>query len=199
MCWDVFRWAKDVCLDPKKNTKKDYKYGDFIRKLVLVSLVSGVMMTLMTVFAFTSELAGEAGALGWASAFVFVPIFVLGAVFNPFVSGAIVHFFGKIAFKMMRKDFKKTYNAAAYSQVPAFLFGWIPVVGGAIGGIWSVIVYVYALSNQQGIKPGKALVVVLIPIIIAVAIAFVLAVAAASFIAGAMLGPGMMDAMFAGI
>ncbi len=196
MCWEHLRWAKDVCLDPKRNTKKDYRYSEFVKRLVVASLVSGVLSTVVTVLAFSAELITGGSSLSWASAFVFIPVYIVSAIFQPFISAAIFHFFGKMVFGLMRKGYKKTYNAAAYSTVPVLLFSWIPLVGGFVSAIWGIVVAVYAMSNQQKIKRGTALLVVLIPIIIAVAIAFVLALVAASFVAGALLGPGMMESMF---
>lgn len=188
MYWKVFKWAKEVAFDPRKNTKKDLKYGDFIRKLMVVSLVSGVLTTLLAV-------AGVFAGFGRpfeAGVFAIV-VFLLSAIFQPFINAAIFHFFGKIVFRLMKGSYKKTYNATAYSTIPAFLFSWIPVIGSVIAAIWGVIVMVYALSNQQKISTGRAILVILIPIIIVVVIAAIIAAIVASFFLGALLGPSMMS------
>lgn len=171
MCMEYLRWAKGVLMDPKRSTKKDIKYREFSYRLALLSLVSGVMSTVVTAMAFMTELSEGADAVTWSSVFVMVPIYLIGAVVGPFVSGAITHFFGKFVFRFMKGKYKSTYNAAAYSTVPKLLFAWIPVVGGIISGIWSIVVGVYALMNQQKISMGKALIVTFVPI----AIAFVIA------------------------
>lgn len=192
MCWDYLKWAKDVCFDPEKNTKKDYKYGEFIKRLATVSLVSGVAMTVITLFAFAGDL-GMMDGVAWASAFVFIPIYLASAAIGPFINGAVYHFFGKLVFRLMKGEYKKTYNAAAYSDVPGFLFGWIPVVGGLVAGIWGIIVAVFALSNQQKIPKGRALLVIFIPIIIAVVIAVAVAATVAGWAYSFMgYGPGPM-------
>ena len=178
MYWHVLRWARDVCFNPSKNTKADYKYGDFIKRLMITSLVTGILGTIIAIISFSALGVNES----LVSIFVTIPAFLLTAVISPFIGAAISHFFGKIVFRLMDKEYKKTYNAYAYLEIPNFLFGWIPVIGSLIGGIWGIIVGVYALSNQQKISKGRALLVILIPVIIIVAIIIALAAAAFSYI-----------------
>lgn len=161
MCWHILRWAKDVTFHPKKLTKKDLKYGEFIKRLLIVSLIPGILSTVIAVVTFD-----------FVGAFVFIPVFLIAAVVTPFVNAAILHFFGKWVFRLMKKDYKKTYNSAAYSMAPRFLFAWIPVVGGIIAFIWGFIAQVYALANQQNISARRALLVMLIPIIVALIVMF---------------------------
>lgn len=194
MYWSFFRWAKEVALDPAKNTKKDMKYEEFVKRLVVVSLVSGVMGTILTLAAFSAVL-GSQGAVSWASAFASIPIYILAAMFGPFVNAAISHFFGKYVFRLMKREYKKTYNAYAYSAVPGLLLGWIPLVGGIVAAVWSVVVGANALSNQQKISKGRALVVILIPIVIVVFLAIVVAAIVASFFAGALVGSALSGAL----
>jgi hypothetical protein len=199
MTLEYFRWAKEVSFNPKKETKKDYKYDQFIRRLLVVSLLPGVLLTIITFFA-ASWVGEQTGSMfGAFSAFVYIPIFLLSAVINPFISGAIIHFFGKIVFQLMKKDYKKTYNAAAYSLAPSFLFGWIPVVGSFVGGIWSIVVQVYALSNQQGITPSRALLVVLIPVIILVAVVILFAGASYSLVGENLISGNFVQSAVPGI
>lgn len=182
MCLEYFKWAKDVCFDPKKSTKKDYKYGEFVKRLATVSLVSGLAVTVMTLLSFSAEIsAGDPAA--WSSAFLFVPIYVIVAAIGPFINGAIYHFFGKVVFRLMKGNYKKTYNAAAYMDVPSFMFGWIPLIGGIVSAVWGIVVGVHALSNQHKISNRNALIVVLVPIAIAFVVALLLAAFAYSYIA----------------
>lgn len=190
MTWDIFMWAKEVAFNPKKSTKKEHDYGFMIRKLLVLSLIPGVLLTIITYFA-AGWVSQELGMFGGFSAFMYIPLFLVSAVVNPFISAAIMHFFGKMVFQLMKKDYRKTYNAMAYGMVPSFLFGWIPVIGSVVGGIWSIVVQVYALSNQQGIPTSRALLVVLIPIIILVAVGIAFAAASLSF-----LGMDMMSGNF---
>ncbi|MBI4894496.1 MAG: YIP1 family protein [Candidatus Aenigmarchaeota archaeon] len=187
MCLEYFKWAKEVCFDPKKNTKKDYRYFDFVKRLATVSLVSGVAMTVMAFLTFGEELS-TGDMVAWSSIFFFVPVYVIAAAIGPFVNGAIYHFFGKIVFKLMRGDYKKTYNAAAYMDVPSFMFGWIPVIGGIVSMVWGVVVGVSAFSNQHKISRGKSLVVVLTPIAIAFVLVLLLAIFAYSYVAPLFMG-----------
>jgi len=191
MCLEYFKWAKDVCLDPKKNTKKDYKYGEFIKRLATVSLVSGIALTVMTILAFSTEIsAGD--SVAWYTAFIFVPIYIAAAAIGPFINGAIYHFFGKIVFRLMKGDYKKTYNSAAYMDMPSFLFGWIPLIGGIVTAIWGIIIGMHAFSNQHKITRQRALIVVLTPMAIGIVIFLMLAIFAYDYISP-LMGPELPD------
>lgn len=172
MCWHYFTWAKEVIFDPKKNTKKDFKYGEFVKRLVVLSLVSGILTTLLAVAAFGSIAATKTLKAAWLAVGIGIPIFILSAIFQPFINAAIFQFFGKIVFKLIKKDYKKTYNAVAYSTVPVLLFSWVPIIGNFIGVIWGIIVGAYALANQQKVSVGRALLVIFLPIIIFLVIIF---------------------------
>lgn len=184
MCWDVFRWAKDVCFNPGKNTKKDYKYGDFIKRLAIVSLVSGVLTTVIAAISFNELAATQGQEVAVISVAIGIPIFLFSALIGPFVNAAVTHFFGKLVFRLMKKDYKKTYNATAYSMVPRFLFAWIPVIGGVVAAIWGLIVQIYALANQQHISKARALLIVFIPIIIAFIILLAVFATGISYLGG---------------
>lgn len=191
MCRKLLRWAKDVTFSPKKATKKDVKYGELMKRLAIISLIPGVLTTLASAVLFDSLVAAEGYTAAIASVAVGILIFLFAAVVAPFVNAAITHFFGKMVFGLMKKDFKKTYNAAAYAMVPRFLFVWIPVVGGVIAFIWGIVTMTYALANQQKISRARALLVIFIPVIIAV----IILVAVGLSVFGSL---GMMD-MFQGI
>lgn len=180
MCMEYFRWAKEVMMAPRKSTKKDLKYGDFTRRLAVLSLVSGVMSTIVTVAVFMTELSDGTDPVAWASAFMMVPVYLIGAVVSPFINGAINHFFGKFVFGFFKGPYKKTYNASAYSMVPRLLLAWIPVVGGIASGIWGLIVGVHAMMNQQKVSMGKALVVTFVPVVIAILVAVAIVFSGAS-------------------
>lgn len=195
MCWDLLRWAKDVAFNPEKNTKKEMKYEVFVKKLATISLGTGVLTSLITIAFFSGELTALSGQLFWLSAFVSIPVYLLAAIVGPFVSAAVLHFFGKFVFRLMSKGYEKTYNASAYAMVPKLLFAWIPVVGPFVGGIWGLVVGIYALANHQKITRGRAVLVTFIPIIIALVVIGILVALAASFVAGALVGPQIMNAV----
>lgn len=195
MYWNVFKWAKEVAFKPDKNTKKDYDYGEFVKRLVIVSLLPGIAATIITIAVFSTVLTSEFSGVAWASAFVAIPTYIISAIISPFIGAAVVHFFGKIIFRLMKGDFKKTFNASAYSTTASLLFMWIPVIGGILSIIWGIIVGTYALSNQQKITRGRALLVIFIPIIIFLILMGIAVAVAASFVAGALVGSDILDVL----
>jgi len=184
MCWDNFRWAKEVCLDPSKNAKKRLEYGDMAKRLVVLSLLPGVIGTLaasLVVFGLLPASAepvfdGLSSEAAYAIPFVVLPMYVAAAALLPFLGAALVQFFGKSVFKWLRKDFASTYNAVAYASVPSLLFAWIPFVGQFAAG-WSAIIGMYSLASQHGVSNGRALAALAATLIM---VALVVAAAAAA-------------------
>ncbi len=71
---------------------------------------------------------------------------------------------------------KSTYTgylkAMGYAEAPMAL-GVIPFVGSFIGGIWSLVCVIYATKEAQEISMGKAIAVVLIPVVLLVILALI--------------------------
>ena len=59
--------------------------------------------------------------------------------------------------------FTATFRATAYGFVPLLLL-LLPVFGGLVGVIWSIIVQVIAIGQIHRIKPGRATLAVLLPL-----------------------------------
>jgi hypothetical protein len=183
MCWDCFRWAKDVCLDPSKNAKATLQYGDMVKRLLVISLLPGAISTVavsLVVFGIvpSAEVQGFAslGSFSYLLPFMMIPIFLLAAALGPFVVAAVVQLFSKLLFKLVTKEFRRTYNAVAYASVPTFLFSWVPVFGQLSMG-WSAVIAMYSLASQQGVKNGRAIVALAVPVAIVAAIAMLLGAA----------------------
>ena len=162
---ETLHWAKAVTLSPSANTGSNLPYNELIKRLAVISLIPGILLSIISVF------GGD-----FVSLFMTIPIFLLSAIISPIINAAIIHFVGKIAFRLMKQDYKRTYNASAYSAIPGFLFGWIPFVGSIIGGVWSIVVGIIALSNQQGISRMRALGVFALTFAIVVIVAVILMV-----------------------
>lgn len=63
------------------------------------------------------------------------------------------------------------FRSLGYAYAPTAL-GIIPVVGGLVGGIWSVILAIRAVKETQSVSQGAAIAIVLIPVAILVILAF---------------------------
>jgi len=92
---------------------------------------------------------------------LFMPIFLaVGMILN----AAIVHFF-LLIFKSNRQDFEATFRVVGYAQSPALL-NLVPIVGGLVGGVWSLVLVIIGLREVHQISTGRAVAVVFAPMVI---------------------------------
>ncbi|MBI5543983.1 MAG: YIP1 family protein [Deltaproteobacteria bacterium] len=70
---------------------------------------------------------------------------------------------GLLLFKSGKNGFNATLRAVAYSSGPGLL-QIVPLCGGAIGGLWTLVLVVIALSKTQRTSVGAAIGAVLVPI-----------------------------------
>ena len=66
-----------------------------------------------------------------------------------------------------RKGFQATFRAIAYC-FSGYLFGILPFLGSAIGGIYTLILTIIGIREGHSISTGKAVLAVLLPIIVGV-------------------------------
>lgn len=75
------------------------------------------------------------------------------------------------------------FRGLGYAYAPTAL-GIIPVIGGLVGGVWSIICAIRAVKETQSVSQGAAAAIVLIP----VAILFVIGLLLAVLVGVALLG-----------
>ncbi|MCI0410639.1 MAG: YIP1 family protein [Acidobacteria bacterium] len=111
---------------------------------------------------------------------VMIPILVL---ITTFIWTGIVHVFLWIL-GGAKEGYEATLRVYAYSRGSTALFEWIPVCGGLVAFIWSLILQIIGLSRVHEIGGGKAALAVLLPlalccvIIAAIVLAFLGAIMA---------------------
>ena len=88
-----------------------------------------------------------------------------------FLFGAWLHLFAWLLGG--RKGLWQTEKTTFYGLTPFLIIGWIPVIGGVIGGIWSIVLEIIGLKELQGISTAKAV----ISVILAIVILFIIIVA----------------------
>lgn len=101
----------------------------------------------------TPELIGQAVGL-----LIGVPI---GAAVGVWIAAGIVHV-GCSLFKCADRGFSATFRSVAYAQGPQLL-AIIPFLGQIVGGIWVLVIEIYALSRLQRTTPGRAAAAILVP------------------------------------
>lgn len=63
-----------------------------------------------------------------------------------------------------RHPFETTFRTYAYASGATALFGLLPVCGGLIGAVWSVVATIIGLTQTQETSTGTAAVAVLVPV-----------------------------------
>jgi len=96
---------------------------------------------------------------------VFLVIIVIAAPIGWVIWTGILHIIAKLF------GGKATYTGylkvMGYAEAPMAL-GVIPIVGSMVGGLWSLVLAVYATKDAQEISMGKAIAVIMIPVAIVV-------------------------------
>lgn len=151
----------DIMLHPGEATarKMDIRHAlEFYSKLAIIPFV----LTVVFYFVFVN------------STLLIIPIvlliFIIVLPVGYFIDAFIYQLFGKFILRQFTTNYRATFSAVVYGSVPSVLFIWlenIPKIGSIFGlilGIWSFIVLLFALSNQQKISKFTAFVVLLISV-----------------------------------
>jgi hypothetical protein len=110
-----------------------------------------------------------AGAVANFSGFVialgvfFVYLLFLFYLLGVFVEGLLIHAF--VVLMGGKNDVTQTIKTTMYSSTPFLLLGWIPFVS-IIVYIWSIVLLVIGIKENHDMDPGKAVLVVFIPIVL---------------------------------
>ncbi|TAL46855.1 hypothetical protein EPN87_04225 [archaeon] len=174
----AFNFARQVLLKPDKALRKTMNVRDATVYTAIISVVSAVLtpaIYLLAPMMMSFDLSVFYGSMMGLYGLVFIPVFIILSVTGAFLSAGIIHLFGRL-FKILPKNFDRTYDAVVYGRTPSLLLGWIPVVN-MIAGIWGVVLLIMGLKRQHNITTGKAILAFLAPIIITVAIAMAIAAA----------------------
>jgi len=125
-------------------------------------MFSGIMYDMMADFIPREEMFMATGLqTGFSFLYLlFVAPFLIIA--GLFISSGIYHLIMMI-FGWSKRDFEATFRAVAYSAGP-MLFYIVPMCGGLIGLVWTLVLYVFGLKHMQKTTGGNAAITVLLPI-----------------------------------
>jgi len=119
-------------------------------------------------------------------AILLAPVFILIAAF---IWCAIVHVILWII-GGAREGFEATLRVYSYSAGSTSLFHLVPICGGLVGLIWSLVLQIIGLSRAHGVSPGKAAVAVLLPLALCCVLVVAFAALFAGFIVAALRSAG---------
>jgi len=184
---DLMSEMKGFIMSPSEMFKKTsgkslgaaYQY--YAALLVFFTVLFGIVVVSIGLAAFTSmvdSMAGmpiigdvAAGAAENFSGFIislgafFVYLVFLFYLLGVFVSGLIIHAF--VLLMGGTKGAKQTIKTTMYASTPFLLLGWIPIVS-SIGYIWSLVLLVIGIKENQQMETGNAVLVVIIPIVLVI-------------------------------
>jgi len=104
----------------------------------------------------------------------------IGGVIGVFVVAGIGHLLVRLVVGTTNSGFGATFRVASYTSVTS-LVTWIPLIGGLLG-LYGIYLAVVGIREMHGTTTGKAVVVVLFPVILIVVLALLgLLVAGAVF------------------
>jgi len=166
----------NIMLHPGMATKKTLSVSEGLKyyyKLAIVPLILSIVVGIIVAAALPQVAPSSnplmaaygLGSLGGAGLILASIIGLLVA--NPIgmlIGAALLQLFGKHLFKAYKNDYEHTFTAYAKGGiVPSTMFYWlssIPVIGlvfSVIFAVWSFVVAIIALANQQGITRWKSL------------------------------------------
>jgi len=170
-----------------------YRY--YVLLLIIYIVLSGIVMTILNVDAFNQALATLAtipgmeylsalsdftGLIATMSIFWVYIVFLIG-LFSIFVQGFFMHLF--VLMMGGEEGLGTTIKTLMFAATPAFILGWIPYVN-IIGSIWTMVLVILGLRETQHLDTGRAVAVILIPIILMVIFSILLASLFVAFLGG---------------
>lgn len=203
MMEEIIQKAKGFLVNPAESFRKSrsdsvgaaYRY--FVVLLVIYTILSAIVAVAVGMYAFNDMIAqlGQTGMLGAALAgalsglgpFVaammifIVYLFFFIALFGIFLKGLALHVF--VLMFGGEKGYRQTLKTAMYATTPFLLLGWIPYVS-VIGALWYLILLIIGIRETQEVDLGKALLIVIVPIVLILILALLGGVVIAALIEG---------------
>lgn len=200
---------KGFLLKPKETFKsqKDESLGKAYQYYVVLLVIFSVLYGIVAIFAdmnSLSQIAAMAGNMfgpgygdailafgGFAAAmdFFFIYMMFVFSLFWIFVSGFVLHCF--VLMFDGEKGYRMTLKSMFYAYTPYLILGWIPFIN-IIALIWTLILQIIGLAEYQEISTGKAVMVVLLPIILFAIGILLFGVVIAAFVTGIMSLAGIV-------
>jgi hypothetical protein len=132
---------------------------------VVVSVIFQGLMSSIPGFAGNAEVFRQFGVSHLAFLVIYAVLSPLLVAFGLFLGSAILH----LCLMMVggaNRSFETTFRVACFSGGSANLFAMIPMCGGLIAGIYSIVLYCIGLSRAHQTTTGKALLAIFLPLIV---------------------------------
>jgi hypothetical protein len=206
MIGEIVEKAKGFLMNPAESFRRSrgdsvgsaYRY--FVVLLVVYTILSTIVAVALGMYAFNDMIAqlAQTGMLGAAIAGAFsnlglfvaamilfvIYLFFFIALFGIFIKGLAFHVF--VLMFGGKKGPEQTLKTTMYATTPFLLLGWIPYIS-IIGAIWYLVLLIIGIRETQEIDIGKALLVVIVPIVLILILALLGGIVIAALMQGILL------------
>jgi hypothetical protein len=168
----LIQTAREVLLNPVNFYRSIRRAGDFVNPLVFAIICALISAVIGGILAFIISLAtgnGFGGSLGSLIAnIILIPI---GTAIGLFVGAAIYHLLVLLLIRPSHAGYEATFRVVAYAAVLQLL-SWlvfIPILGILVAiaiGIYNVVLTVIGIREVHATTTGRAVAVVLLPVVV---------------------------------
>jgi hypothetical protein len=148
------------------------KQGNFVDPLlytVILSTIGGavswVFSTITTSMGLTSSDAALGMMMGAGMGVFFLIMIPFLVVISSFIIAGLFHV-GLMLFGGAKQPFETTFRVVAFGGGSANVFQLVPVCGGVIAGIYSIVLYCIGLSRAHEMDTMRAVGAVLLPVVV---------------------------------
>ncbi len=129
----------------------------------IVSLLFTLLMSSFGMMSDRNALAGLMGlGIGTIFIIIFMPVFV---ALGLFIGAAIVHLCLMLV-GGAKRSFETTFRVICFAMGSTYLLMVVPFCGGAISGLWLLVVECIGLARAHDTTTGRAVLAVLLPVIV---------------------------------
>jgi hypothetical protein len=147
----------------------------YVILLIIYSILLAIVISVsLGITYYTLPLTGLLGSNGASIMNAFTPFLVSYVLFVPYLAFMVMLFgiflsgFWYHVFVILfggRKGVAQTVKTVMYAWTPFFLIGWIPFIS-IIGIIWSWILIIIGIRENQEMTYGRAALVLIVPLIL---------------------------------
>jgi hypothetical protein len=184
--------VRDVLFDPVNFFRGIRREGDFLNPLIfaiICALITGVIGGILRLIFVLVRGGGFGGALGSLIAnIIFIPI---GTAIGLFIGAGIYHLLVLLIIRPSHAGYEATFRVVAYAAVLQLLswLAFIPILGIVVAiaiAIYNVVLTVIGIREMHATTTGRAVAVVLIPVVVIGILVAIVGVAIAAIILAAL-------------
>lgn len=195
---DEWKTAFGIMLHPYRNTKKSMSTSDALKFYYKLSIIPGILTVIISIISYMHPSVSLLSVPGYLKFFFLImgvlSVWILTPVIGLLALNAWFQLIGKLV-RRFTKPYSNTLTAAVYAIIPNLLVVWVSGLTTLIinplhiftlsyflmllvtlpFSIWSIIIWLYAMSNQQRISKLAAFGVDVLSSIILGALIFIVA------------------------